>query len=170
MQYQRRDATQYQWSRGGGGGVARGRGGGVARGNFQERPDARPRFPINDPQEETVGKLPKGKFWHDSSDPTCCCKTPDCGIRQEVPFCQGCGQHHHEREFCYKGQDHRYNKTGYWCDNRKSQPPIQSLGGSYPGASSARAANNFQEPQPMIPPPPPGKAVGFNMMEGTGRA
>ncbi len=158
------ESMQYQpkWNQRGGG-VARGRGRGVGRGTPI---DVRQRAPINDPSEETLTKLPKGKFWHDSSDPACCCKTSECGVRQEVPFCQGCGQHHHEREFCYKGNDSRYNATGYWCDNRKGQPPIQSLGGTYPGSPKRDPPPQYSSSgQINIPPPPPSNSVRFNMTD-----
>ena len=162
------EPMQYQWSRGGGG-SARGRGGSSARGNLQGSRETR--APVNNPDEETVSKLPKGKFWHDSNDPACCCRSADCGARQDVPFCQGCGQHHHTREFCYKAKDSRYNATGYWSENRKGQPPIQSLGGTYPGSPNKGQAQYQSSEQPKIPPPPEGKSAGFNMMEsGAGRA
>ena len=144
-----------QYQRDGGG--ARGRGGGATRGNHQgqsQRDQHRDRLPINDPAEEQVSKLSKGKWWHDSTDLSCVCKTVDCGAKQEVPFCQGCGQHHHSREFCFKRNDSRFNSSGYWSDNRKGQPPISSLGGSYPGSPTKRV--NFEQ-QPKIPPPAPAR-------------
>jgi hypothetical protein len=151
-----------QYQRDGSG--TRGRGGhsGVTRGNYQgQQPrEQTQRLPVNDPAEEVVSKLSKGKWWHDSSDLSCCCKTVDCGAKQEIPFCQGCGQHHHGREFCYKRKDSRFNPAGYWSENRKSQPPIQSLGGSYPG--SPKSPNTDQ--QPRIPPPSSGHAK-FNMSD-----
>jgi len=156
---------QYQWSRGGGG-AARGRGGGTTRGGFQGNRETRQS--VNNPAEETTSKLPKGKYWHDSTDLACCCKSADCGARQEIPFCQGCGQHHHDREFCYKGKDSRYNATGYWCENRKGQPPIQSLGGTYPGSPNKGQAQFQAADQPKIPPPPEGRSVAFNMSDAAG--
>ena len=151
-----------QYQRDGSG--TRGRGGhsGATRGNYQgQQPrEQTQRLPVNDPAEEVVSKLSKGKWWHESSDLSCCCKTVDCGAKQEIPFCQGCGQHHHGREFCYKRKDSRFNPAGYWSENRKSQPPIQSLGGSYPG--SPKNANTDQ--QPRIPPPSSGH-VKFNMSD-----
>lgn len=134
--------------------------------------EPRNRQPVNDPAEEDLSKLTKGAFWHNSSDLACCCKTADCGAKQEVPFCQGCGQHHHRRDFCYKKEDSRYNATGYWSDNRKGQPPIQSLGGSYPGSPNKsqfprndRNAVTFSQDQPRIPPP---AAAKFNMTDAGG--
>ncbi len=103
-----------QYQRDGSG--TRGRGGhsGVTRGNYQgQQPrEQTQRLPVNDSAEEVVSKLSKGKWWHDSSDLSCCCKTVDCGAIQEIPFCQGCGQHHHGREFCYKRKDSRVLAIG----------------------------------------------------------
>jgi hypothetical protein len=146
---------------------ARGRGGGAARGTYQGQPQReqqRDRVPINDPAEEQVSKLSKGKWWHDSTDLSCVCKTVDCGAKQEVPFCQGCGQHHHSRELCFKRNDSRFNSSGYWSDNRKGQPPISSLGGSYPGSPVKR--QNFEH-QPKIPPPAPAR---LNMSDAFGQS
>jgi hypothetical protein len=90
-----------------------------------ERPN---RQPVNPVGEETKGKLPKGSRWHDSSMEKCRCRDPDCGLRQDVPFCQGCGMHGHERPFCYKSGEPRFNPTGYWCVNRPNEAPIEGLG------------------------------------------
>jgi hypothetical protein len=119
-------------------------------------------LPVNDPAEEQVSKLSKGKWWHDSTDLSCVCKSLECGAKQDIPFCQGCGQHHHSREFCFKKNDSRFNSSGYWSENRKGQPPIQSLGGSYPGSPAKRV--NFEQ-QPKIPPPAPAR---LNMSDASG--
>jgi len=102
------------------GGFRGGRGGGEARS---------PRKPVNDPAEDTVEKLKKGVRWHDSKKPDSQCRDPDCGTRQDVPFCQGCGMHGHDRPFCFKGREAQYNQTGYWEQNRPNQQPIQGLRG-----------------------------------------
>jgi hypothetical protein len=86
------------------------------------------RQPVNPVGEETKVKLPKGSRWHDSSMEKCRCRDPDCGLRQDVPFCQGCGMHGHERPFCYKSGEPRFNPTGYWCVNRPNEAPIEGLG------------------------------------------
>ena len=88
-------------------------------------------------------QLPKGKWWHDSSDPACFCRTPDCGEKQQIPYCQGCNQHHHERASCYKQNDERFNPTGYWCVNKKGQGPIPSLSGTYPGSPRSSRQNHM---------------------------
>jgi hypothetical protein len=138
MQYRREEGKHH------------GRGGGAARGNYQGQAGLfRERAPVNDPARENVSILVKGKWWHDSADLSCCCKNTDCGAKQEVPFCQGCGQHQHSREYCYKRNDSRFNPTGYWCENRKGQPPIPSLGGGYPGSPTKEGFGQ----QPRIPPP-----------------
>ena len=152
-----------QYQRDGGG--HRGRGGGATRGNHQgqsQREQHKDRLPVNDPAEEQVSKLSKGKWWHDSTDLSCVCKSLECGAKQDVPFCQGCGQHHHSREFCFKKNDSRFNASGYWSENRKGQPPIQSLGGSYPGSPAKRVT--FDQ-QPKIPPPAPAR---LNMSDASG--
>ncbi len=129
-------------------GKSQGRGGGAARGNYQGR-NFRERAPVNDPANENVAVLVKGKWWHDSADLSCCCKNTDCGAKQEVPFCQGCGQHQHSREYCYKRSDSRFNPTGYWCENRKGQPPMKgrgtvtvTVGGSCRATESSRSTES----------------------------
>jgi hypothetical protein len=97
------------------------------------------RQPINDPKNENPNALPRGKWWHDSSQVNLCCRSPDCGSKQEVPFCQGCGQHHHGREWCYKKNDEGFNATGYWSENRKGREPLRSRDGRAWGAPPARA-------------------------------
>jgi hypothetical protein len=137
-------------TRGRGGGQWAGRGG---RGNGQEtangRGDSRGagvnagqwgnRQPINDPGNESTSALPKGKWWHDSSQTNLCCRSADCGSKQEIPFCQGCGQHHHGREWCYKKNDEGFNATGYWSENRKGRAPLMSRDGRAWGAPPARS-------------------------------
>jgi hypothetical protein len=102
------------------GGFRGGRGGGEARS---------PRKPVNDPSEDTVERLKKGVRWHDSTKANCQCRDPGCGTRQDVPYCQGCGMHGHDRMFCFKSREAQYNSTGYWDANRPNQPPIQGLRG-----------------------------------------
>ena len=102
------------------GGFRGGRGGSEARS---------PRRPVNDPAEDTAEKLKKGVRWHDSKKADSQCRDPDCGTRQDVPFCQGCGMHGHDRPFCFKGREAQYNQTGYWDQNRPNQQPIQGLRG-----------------------------------------
>ena len=51
------------------------------------------------------------------------------GLRQDVPFCQGCGMHGHDRPNCYKSGEPWFNPTGYWCINRPNENPIEGLGG-----------------------------------------
>jgi hypothetical protein len=92
------------------------------------------RQPINDPRNEEQQTLTKGKWWHDSRQENLCCKDANCGQRQDVPFCQGCGQHHHGREWCYKSKEEGFNATGYWCDNRKGRAPLASRTGRPFGA------------------------------------
>jgi hypothetical protein len=94
------------------------------------------RQPINDPAIESA--LNRGKWWHDSSQTNLCCRSADCGSKQEIPFCQGCGQHHHGREWCYKKNDEGFNATGYWSENRKGRAPLLSREGRAYGAPPAR--------------------------------
>ena len=99
------------------------------------------RQPVNDPAIETGLERDqggKGKWWHDSSQLNLCCKDPECGNRQEVPFCQGCGQHHHGREWCYKRREEGFNATGYWCENRRGRAPLASKTGRPFGSPPAR--------------------------------
>jgi hypothetical protein len=94
------------------------------------------RQPINDPANES--SLTKGKWWHDSTNPHLCCRDAECGTRQDIPFCQGCGQHHHSREWCYKKRDEGFNAQGYWSENRKGQAPLPSRTGRAYGTPPAR--------------------------------
>ena len=137
-------------TRGRGGGQWAGRGG---RGSGQETANGRGdskgagvnagqwgnRQPINDPSNESTSALPKGKWWHDSSQTNLCCRSADCGSKQEIPFCQGCGQHHHGREWCYKKNDEGFNVAGYWSENRKGRAPLMSRDGRAWGAPPARS-------------------------------
>ena len=126
------------------GGSRGGRGGGEARS---------PRKPVNDPVEDTVERLQKGVRWHDSTKANCQCRDPDCGTRQDVPYCQGCGLHGHDRMFCFKSREAQYNATGYWDINRPTQPPIQGLRGirsaprdqSYSTGQTATARGNMMD-------------------------
>ena len=97
------------------------------------------RQPINDPRNEEPHALTKGKWWHDSTQASLCCRSSDCGTKQEVPFCQGCGQHHHGREWCYKKNEDGFNATGYWSENRKGRAPLLSRDGRAWGSPPARA-------------------------------
>lgn len=96
------------------------------------------RQPINDPKNEEPQALTRGKWWHDSSQANLCCRTSDCGTKQEIPFCQGCGQHHHGREWCYKKSEDGFNATGYWSENRKGRAPLPSREGRPYGTPPAR--------------------------------
>jgi hypothetical protein len=96
------------------------------------------RQPINNPDHESATALSCGKWWHDSSQANLCCRAPDCGTKQEIPFCQGCGQHHHGREWCYKKNEDGFNATGYWSENRKGRAPLPSREGRPYGAPPAR--------------------------------
>lgn len=116
--------------RGRGGGRG-GRGGGEARS---------PRKPVNDPAEDTVERLQKGVRWHDSQKANGQCRDPDCGTRQDVPFCQGCGMHGHDRPFCFKARESQYNAHGYWDQNRPNQLPIQGLRGIRSGTGEGAPA------------------------------
>jgi hypothetical protein len=84
--------------------------------------------PVNSAAEETREKLPKGARWHDSKMENLRCRDPDCGTRQDVPFCQGCALHGHDRQYCFKAGEPRFNPTGYWCVNRPNEMPIEGLG------------------------------------------
>jgi hypothetical protein len=110
------------------GGARGGRGGGEARS---------PRKPVNDPAEDTAEKLTKGVRWHNSAKADSQCRDPDCGTRQDVPYCQGCAMHGHDRMFCFKAREPMFNATGYWDINRPNQPPIQGLRGIRTGGHSA---------------------------------
>jgi hypothetical protein len=104
------------------------------------------RQPINNVANESSlekSQGGKGKWWHDSRQENLCCKDADCGNRQDVPFCQGCGQHHHGREWCYKGKEDGFNATGYWCDNRKGRAPLASRTGRPFGAPPTARFNHM---------------------------
>jgi hypothetical protein len=92
--------------------------------------------PVNPMSEESKEKLPKGARWHDSAMSTCACRDPDCGTRQDVPFCQGCGMHGHDRPYCFKAGEPRFNPTGYWCVNKPREHPIEGLGRRQQSSSS----------------------------------
>jgi len=83
---------------------------------------------VNSGAEETKEKLPKGARWHDSAMGLLRCRDPDCGTRQDVPFCQGCALHGHDRQFCFKAGEPRFNPSGYWCVNKPNEAPIEGLG------------------------------------------
>ena len=83
---------------------------------------------VNSSAEETKEKLPKGARWHDSTMGVLRCRDPDCGTRQDVPFCQGCALHGHDRQFCFKSGEPRFNPSGYWCVNKPNEAPIEGLG------------------------------------------
>jgi hypothetical protein len=90
---------------------------------------------VNSGAEETKEKLPKGPRWHDSKMASLRCRDPDCGTRQDVPFCQGCALHGHDRQFCYKAGEPLFNPSGYWCVNRPNENPIEGLGKRREGAA-----------------------------------
>ena len=101
---------------------------------------------VNSNAEETKEKLPKGPRWHDSTMASCKCRDPDCGTRQDVPFCQGCGLHGHDRPFCYKAGEPMFNPSGYWCVNRPNEAPIEGLGKRREGASTiATSRSNMMD-------------------------
>lgn len=83
---------------------------------------------VNPVAEESKEKLQKGARWHDSKMASCGCRDPDCGTRQDVPFCQGCGMHGHDRPYCFKAGEPLFNPSGYWCVNRPNEHPIEGLG------------------------------------------
>ena len=83
---------------------------------------------VNPVSEESKEKLPKGPRWHDSKMSSLGCRDPDCGTRQDCPFCQGCAMHGHDRPYCYKAGEPQFNPSGYWCVNRPNGPPIEGLG------------------------------------------
>ena len=83
---------------------------------------------VNPVAEESREKLPKGPRWHDSKMTSCGCRDPDCGTRQDVPYCQGCGMHGHDRPFCFKSGEPMFNPSGYWCVNKPNERPIEGLG------------------------------------------
>ena len=127
------------------GGFRGGRGGGEARS---------PRKPVNDPSEDTAERLSKGVRWHDSAKAGSQCRDPDCGTRQDVPFCQGCGMHGHDRPFCFKCREAAYNATGYWDKNRPNQPAIQGLKGiRREDATAATARGNIMDATQGVPGP-----------------
>jgi hypothetical protein len=138
------EPMNFQWGRGGGaGGPPRaggaGRGSPMGRGAGRGSPASPGRRPINDPANETPDKLKRGIWWHDSTDAALRCRDGDCGIKQATPFCQGCGNHHHGREFCYKRNEQLFNATGYWSDVNKGKNPIPSLNaGTYQQPAPAR--------------------------------
>jgi hypothetical protein len=136
-----------------------GRGGSSPRGGFRARggSDRRTSFdgatsprasrqPVNSGAEEVVTKLPKGARWHDSTMASCRCRDADCGVRQECLFCQGCGMHGHDRPYCYKAGEPRFNPTGYWCINRPNENPIEGLGTQRDsGSGVATARGNMMD-------------------------
>jgi hypothetical protein len=134
-------------------GHSAGRGG--ARGVFRGRGDTKSfsaaggdranRGPVNPVSEETKEKLPKGPRWHDSRMSACGCRDPDCGTRQDCPYCQGCGMHGHDRPYCFKAGEPQFNPTGYWCINRPDAPPISGLGKKKEGASAATSRSNMMD-------------------------
>jgi hypothetical protein len=127
------------------GGFRGGRGGGEARS---------PRKPVNDPSEDTAERLSKGVRWHNSAKAGSQCRDPDCGTRQDVPFCQGCGMHGHDRPFCFKCREAAYNATGYWDKNRPNQPAIQGLKGiRREDATAATARGNIMDATQGVPGP-----------------
>jgi hypothetical protein len=108
---------------------------------------------VNDPSEDTAERLAKGVRWHDSAKQGSQCRDADCGTRQDVPFCQGCGMHGHDRPFCFKCREAAYNATGYWDKNRANQPPIQGLrgirrAGDSEDKSAATARGNIMDAAP----------------------
>lgn len=129
------------------------RGGFKARGGGDRRvpfdgaiPPRTSRPPVNNVSEEAVTKLPKGARWHDSTMTSLKCRDPDCGTRQDCPFCQGCGMHGHDRPFCYKSGEPCFNPTGYWCINRPKESPIEGLGGHRDrGSGVATARGNMMD-------------------------
>ena len=147
----------YQWSRGRGRGQGgfqpqSNRGGGATgRIAYNAGPAAKPQWNRSEEEAARTGRddqLPNGPRWHDSSDPACNCRSPDCGEKQEIPYCQGCNQHHHDRANCYKKNDERFNAEGYWCINKKGQGLIPSLNGTFPGSPKTSRANHMDsEPQ-----------------------
>ena len=88
---------------------------------------------VNPVAEESKDKLPKGARWHDSKMASCGCRDPDCGTRQDVPFCQGCGMHGHDRPYCFKAGEPLFNPSGYWCVNRPNEHPIEGIRASFSG-------------------------------------
>lgn len=128
---------------------------GSARGSFRGRGDPTSfsaagrdranRGPVNPVSEETKEKLPKGPRWHDSRMSACGCRDPDCGTRQDCPYCQGCGMHGHDRPYCFKAGEPQFNPTGYWCINRPDAPPISGLGKKKEGASAATSRSNMMD-------------------------
>lgn len=100
---------------------------------------------VNSSAEETKEKLPKGPRWHDSKMASCRCRDPDCGTRQDVPYCQGCGLHGHDRPFCYKAGEPLFNPSGYWCVNRPNENPIEGLGKRREGAAVATGRSNMMD-------------------------
>jgi hypothetical protein len=103
------------------------------------------RGPVNPVAEESKEKLPKGPRWHDSRIAACGCRDPDCGTRQDCPYCQGCGMHGHDRPYCFKAGEPQFNPTGYWCVNRPDAQPIVGLGKKTEGASAATSRSNLMD-------------------------
>jgi hypothetical protein len=134
-----------------GGNPGRGSPRGVLRGRrvgFSESSDNGERGnrgPVNPVSEESKEKLPKGPRWHDSKMKACGCRDPDCGTRQDCPYCQGCGMHGHDRPYCYKAGEPQFNPTGYWCVNRPDAPPISGLGKRRDDASIATSRSNMMD-------------------------
>ena len=119
------------------------RGGGERRVSFEGKTSPKASRQVNNASEEAVSKLVKGARWHDSSMASLRCRDPDCGTRQDCPFCQGCALHGHDRPFCYKAGEPRFNPTGYWCINRPNESPIEGLGRSREGAAVATGRSNM---------------------------
>jgi hypothetical protein len=106
---------------------------------------------VNSTAEETKEKLPKGPRWHDSKMASLRCRDPDCGTRQDVPFCQGCGLHGHDRPFCYKAGEPLFNPSGYWCINRPNENPIDGLGKRREGSAPiAMSRSNMLDASPGL--------------------
>jgi hypothetical protein len=97
---------------------------------------------VNSSAEETKEKLPKGARWHDSRMTVLRCRDPDCGTRQDVPFCQGCALHGHDRQFCFKSGEPQFNPSGYWCVNKPNEAPIEGLGRRREGVASPSSATS----------------------------
>jgi len=112
----------------GGRGALRGSPGRFGRFAESDRTERQGPGPVNSLKEESKEKLPKGARWHDSKMAACGCRDPDCGTRQDAPYCQGCGMHGHDRPYCFKAGEPLFNPTGYWCVNRPNERPIEGLG------------------------------------------
>ena len=127
-------------------GVFRSRGGGDRRASLDGPVSPKASRAVNSTSEESVSKLVKGARWHDSTMASLRCRDPDCGTRQDCPFCQGCALHGHDRQNCYKSGEPRFNPTGYWCINRPNENPIEGLGSQRErGSSVATARGNMMD-------------------------